>query len=705
MSTNLTHDLPVLTCPTRGMASLPRVFLLVVSWFVLLGPVGAIRDANRACADSARPVVVRQNTTDRLQALRQRMLAKGASAYIIPAQDSHQRTDFIAPADRRTEFISGFSGAAGAAVMLSNKALLWMKYRHWSRAEAEVDENWHYGESSPELWIISNHVLSSDNFTVMANAELVSAATWLEYQQRFDSYGIKLADDGRMLDTLWESMPGMLRRPPATNNELHVIDMKFSGRSWEEKVYDIQRELRGQADLLVVTDLDDISWLFNVRGGDVDYRPLFFAYAIVPATGYPRLYLRDRDSRLRGIASHLRCDSSGRCRPGERMCTEVYPYENVFADIRSLSSQATNISISPKSSYKIYNQVDQGKRIVDLPLIKHFRMMRNPTEVQGIRNSHLRDSAVIVELLATLENELQANKSWSEIDVSRQLDVIRRKYDYYQGPSFPAVVGYGPNGAKTNHVPTCATNLNISTDSLLLLDTGGHYLDGTTDIARTFHFGTPTKSQKSSYTWALERVVSQAMLSWPVDRSSDSLPLQDARATGTSGWELKTRHGITVSSSIIDGPSRMSHGDSKPATAGAIYEGMLYSEELGEYQEGEFGARLDSTVLTFQQNKSSPPQANAVYMGFEPIVFVPFELKLIAASRLSHDKVKWINEYHKQCLEKVGSILRARNLEIAHNWLRARTVTLTGVSCVLNARLFFVIFAVLLQLLLRMWLH
>ncbi len=305
------------------------------------------------------------------------------------------------------------------------------------------------------------------------------------------------------MDSVWPED----ERPARNEEDLQVHEVEFAGRTWQDKVAELRETLSDSGyDATVITALDETAWLFNLRGRDIPYSPVFRSYAVVSRD---RLILYVEPQRqTRRVKDHLNSDG---CRGGSRRrdCAEIRDYESVFDDLPSLSDDWDAVLVGKKwaytqgPSYAVYSTIPKEKLKFDLSPVMLRKSRKNEDEVAGMLRAHVRDSVALIDLAARLEEGMAAGEEWDELKVARELRQRRKAQEHYQTDSFKTISAYGANGAVIHYKPDNVTNARIGTDSLLLLDSGGQYLDGTTDVTRTFHFGQPTAFMREAYTRVL----------------------------------------------------------------------------------------------------------------------------------------------------------------------------------------------------------
>lgn len=632
-----------------------------------------------SCKPGATKPPTQVNTTQRLRDLRDEMNKNAIQAAYIPMDDAHQ-SEYVSDYDKRIQFISGFQGSAGKVVVLADKAALWTDGRYFLQAEAELDCNWilmKQGEADvPSIneWLIEHLAANS---TVGADPTTLSYDSWTSMETALSAARLTLAQSQGLVDEVWK-----VGRPPKPDKPLLVLGMQFSGESWADKVKRVRDAMTtAGVDAVVITALDENAWLFNLRGDDITYNPVFVSYSLVEKDKVS-LYLINAAGKLTSeVRSHLNVDDGGNC--VREPCVNVKDYDTFLADYRTLSQASSKIWTSPMSSYVVYsiaaspNEGDQpdSNRVHLIPsIVRDLKGIKNEVEIEGLRKCHIRDSAVVIEFVTMLEKQIQDGESWTELSASNELEKRRRAAENNKGLSFATISSSGPNGAIIHYKPSPTTDRAITTSDMYLLDSGGQYLDGTTDVTRTFHFGEPTDFEKEAYTRVLMGAIDLALAVWPVGTYGRDI---DAFARGplwSAGLNYRhgTGHGIGAFLNVHEGPGRINLGYRSTHYESPLYPHMFFSDEPGYYEDGKFGVRLETIVMTTEV-ETRHNFGDTTYIGFETFTVVPFEPNLINYDLLSPAQRKFINAYHKKCDETVGKLLLEKGNQEAYNWLKKRT--------------------------------
>ncbi|XP_055889399.1 xaa-Pro aminopeptidase 1-like isoform X2 [Biomphalaria glabrata] len=645
-------------------------------------PTSEMAQARAGCDQNE--LKTRVNTTDRLIAFRTALSSihadsKQLAAFIVFSGDAHN-SEYPTKHDKRREFISGFEGSAGTAVITRTQAALWTDGRYFLEAEEALDCNWvlmRQGEpGTPSIpgWL--NSVLNASDY-VGVDESLITHYTFTLIQGSLLSMSNKLElkainSSLNPVDTVWRD-----QQPAQPKEIINALDVKFAGISWQGKLANLRANITSLgAGAFVVTSLDEIAWLFNLRGSDVEYTPFFLGYAVVEPSSV-RLYILDKNTRLNATPTddqtetklhvHLNTGVDGACSSAD--CVQVLEYNlvDLEAYLRALA-ETTIVLVTYHANYAVYQAVKNNVTVRSSP-IEIDKAIKNPTERVGMKNAYRRDSAELVKFLAFLENEVKSGRDWTEVSAAQRLDNQRKTLQYNRGVSFPTIAGFGSNGAIIHYMPLPSTNKQITTDSFFLLDSGGQYLDGTTDVTRTMHYGNPSDYEKECYTRVLMSSINLAMIKWPQGQRGGVLDTVARNPLWQVGLDYRhgTGHGIGAYLSVHEGPGGINvNSNSDPALK--PYE--FYSDEPGYYEDGKFGIRLE-TVVTAVPYQTKYEFGRSGYLQFEAVTLVPFELDLVDFTLMNKEQMEWLNNYNSQIKREILPLLG--NDELAIKWLNDRT--------------------------------
>jgi len=605
------------------------------------------------------------------------MQAHEVDAYIITSQDAHA-SEYLAPADERRSFLTGFSGSAGTALVTNDQALLWTDGRYFVQAENQLQGSaWtlmkQFQPGVPELdeWTLINltgKVVGVDPALVSFEEVKQWKAAWGE------SVTIK-AIPQNLVDVVWTS------RPMDPCNALVVHPLKYAGKQVSDKSLELRTILKERgADAMVLSALDQIAWLFNLRGSDIQCNPVFFAYAVITQERVV-LFLRSLDDEQIGLTGYVKehLDAAG---------VECRPYAKFFDEARIILSGRTVFLEPATCSMAIMDLVPENKRILDLSPVERLKAMKNEAEMEGLRQASIRDSLAICEFFAQLEVRLNdpSKEPIDEVDAAELMYQARSKKDFFVSNSFPTISSVGPNAAIIHYHPEKGTCKTLTKDQVYLCDTGGQFLDGTTDITRTLHFGKPTADERRCFTRVLQGHIALARAVFPEETPGLMLEMLARQPLWQDGltYGHGTGHGMGAYMNVHEGPMGIGGGNVSGSTIlnsemrrrkclEGFRCGNFVSNEPGCYKEGEFGIRLESDMLVV---RATPPNTmgNRPYVCFEYLTLVPMCRDLVDVELLAPLELNWVNDYHA----RVRSVLQGKlDSALAEDWLQRMTEPLS----------------------------
>ncbi|KAL4232855.1 Xaa-Pro aminopeptidase 1 [Mactra antiquata] len=639
-----------------------------------------------SCKPGAEAPPTRVPTYDQVNLLRQYFATLGIEGYLIPNEDAHQ-SEYPSEYDKRRGFISGFKGSAGFAVVTTSKAALWTDGRYFLEAEDVLDCIWilmrqkESGVPTMLEWL-KNELSPGQYFG--ASPYLIGSSTWKYYKEELAKSGIALvAIENELVDLFWSSGLG---RPDQPNTPINALPLEFAGVSWQDKVKEVKSTMEDEGvNMMVVTGLDETAWLFNLRASDISYNPFFLSYAIV-TNDKIILYILNHQAKLIQdptdeattvkLHDHLNTNIDGTCTGKTGDCVEVKEYNpiNIRNDIRTLTTSSSKVWLSTTCNQAMYSAVNVSKIFQRNTPIAVAKSKKNAVEVEGMKRSHIRDAVALITFLTKLEKEVKEGKKWTELSAAQDLDQHRREQEHNRGLSFNTISGSGRNGAIIHYTVSNITSIDITTKDMYLVDSGGQYLDGTTDVTRTFHFGSPTDYEKECYTRVLMGHIDLFQAKWPKGSYGHILdtlarkPLWDVGLVYRHG----TGHGIGMYLSVHEGPGRISSSQSTSVYDNPLDENQFFSDEPGFYEDGKFGIRLENIirVVNATTDYSFP---GTQFLTFEHVTLVPYEPHLIVLDLLNDKQIQYLNDYNEMVREKVGPELKKQDKTAAYDWMIKRT--------------------------------
>jgi Xaa-Pro aminopeptidase len=585
----------------------------------------------------------------RLAALRTELARRGLTGWIVPHADAHQN-EYQPPSEKRLAWLTGFTGSAGVAIVLMERALLFVDGRYTLQAREQVDPSLfsieHLVDTPPDRWIEQN----------LTAADRIGYDPWLHTVDGAEKLAKACAAAGATLipiepdlvDAIW------CDRPPPPLGPITLHDLRFAGEAAEDKLKRIRAELaKLKADALVVSDAHAVAWTFNIRGADVAHTPLPLAFAIVAREGRPSIYVDGR--KLSNDVRH-RLEELADVRAPADFKEALSALGEAKATVRL--DQATAADALARLITGRGGKVTRGPDPIAL-----MKAVKNEVEIAGARAAHVRDGAAMVRFLAWFERATPSGKL-TEIDAVAALETFRRDTGALKEISFPTIAGAGPDGAIVHYRVTRDSNRVIAPGELFLVDSGAQYEDGTTDITRTLAVGEPTAEMRDRFTRVLKGHIAIARAVFPEGTTGAQLDAFARQFLWAAGLDFDhgTGHGVGSYLSVHEGPARLSKLGTTP-----LKRGMILSNEPGYYKSGAYGIRIENLVLVV----AAPPVAGGEKEldAFETLTLAPIERALIVPALLTADETQWLDRYHARVAETLSPLLDAET----GAWLAAAT--------------------------------
>lgn len=578
--------------------------------------------------------------------LRHKLRDLGVQAFFLPHNDPHNN-EYLASHDMRMPFLSGFHGSNGHILVTDDMAFLWTDGRYWLAAEKQLFPEWtmmKLTEGVPKYfeWVEKN---MAEGSIIGYDPMIITADSLRIRKEYFEKKGFVFKGlDYNPVNEIW------VDRPPLCPDPIFRHEDQYAGKTMKEKLDEVASNFKEK--YLLTNALDEIAWLLNLRGNDIDFNPVFFSYLVIEKTDSgitPHFFIKK--NKIVNVAEYL--ETNG---------VIVHDYEEIFAYAQSLADEVR--VDGSKCSAALYEKI--VKPINKSSIISELKAIKNPREIQGFRDSHMRDGLALCKYFAWLENELKIGNVWTEYTASDVLTNFRKQVSLNMGLSFGTISSVGANAAIIHYKPEKDTASNISNESIYLLDSGGHYLDGTIDTTRTVHFGTPTDWEKECYTRVLLGNFDLERMIWPNSWSISGaeLDIMARRRLWEVGLEYNhgTGHGVGYYLNVHEGPQGISRG-----RKAELKVGMNVTNEPGYYEAGNFGIRIENVM--FVQNHVS--MEGSYY--FENVTMVPYEINLIKNDLLVDSDKVFINKYHEKILNAFKPILEEQGDALTLAWLERKT--------------------------------
>ncbi|MCX7303409.1 MAG: aminopeptidase P family protein [Hyphomicrobiales bacterium] len=592
----------------------------------------------------------------RVALLRHWLAQKGLDGFIVPRSDEHQG-EYVAARSERLKWLTGFTGSAGVAIVLSSRAAIFVDGRYTLQVRTQADPAVFAFESlidnPPPNWIKAN----------LGKGARLAYDPWLHtigevkaLKAAADQAGAEIVPlDMNPIDQIWEDQPDA----PLAPVEIHPSE--FAGELARDKLARLAATIaKDGATHAVLTDPSSIAWAFNIRGADVPHTPLALGFAVLAAEGQHVLFLDKRKLPMKTEAYLTQL-------------VDLRPPSALEADVAALAKSGASIALDPVLAADRLRMlvVENGGKVVTTPDPARLpRATKNSAEIAGARAAHRRDGAAVARLLCWLDQ--QEPDTLDEIAVVTKLEDVRRSTgEETQMPlrdvSFSTIAGAGPNGAIMHYRVSRDTNRPLKNGELFLLDSGGQYQDGTTDITRTVPVGQPTDEMRTRYTLVLKGMIGISMLRFPPGTRGADIDAVARLALWKSGLDYAhgTGHGVGSYLSVHEGPQRIAKTGVEK-----LLEGMILSNEPGYYKPGSYGIRLENLIIVTPA--VDEPGGDIAMHGFETLTLAPFDKRLLRTSLLTRDELHWLDEYHRRVLSEIGPMVGGEVLA----WLESATAPL-----------------------------
>ena len=593
--------------------------------------------------DSSEPAA----SAGRVAALRADLKRRGLDGFVVPRAD-RQQNEYLPLSEERLAWLTGFTGSAGAAIVLTERAVLFVDGRYTVQVKTQTDGAVfaieHLVECPPDQWLEKN----------LTSGAKIGFDPWLHTSENAEKLKAACAKAGATLvalddnpiDALWD------KRPAPPHGSVILRDITLAGESAAEKLRLVRIELtRLRADALIVSDPQNVAWTFNIRGSDVAHTPLALAFATIPREGRPRLYIDP--VKLTNEVRHALEEIADIRNPGD-----------LVADLGQLKDKSVWLdSASAAAALTLEVSAKGGKPTRGADPITLMKATKNNAEIAGARAAHLRDGAALTRFLAWFDHEAPTGQL-TEIGAVEALETFRRDTGLLRDVSFPTISGSGPNGAIVHYRVTKDSNRVIGKNELFLIDSGAQYEDGTTDVTRTVAVGQPSEEMRDRFTRVLKGHIAIATAVFPEGTSGAQLDSLARKPLWQAGLDFDhgTGHGVGSYLSVHEGPQRISKLGTTP-----LKRGMILSNEPGYYKTNAYGIRIENLLLTIAA--VSPDGAEKVLNAFETLTLAPIDRRLIDTRLLTGKERLWVDGYHARVCDALRPLLDAAT----QGWLDAAT--------------------------------
>lgn len=571
------------------------------------------------------------NYQEKLAAIRTQMLALGIDAYIIPVSDPHM-SEYVPERYKCIEFASGFSGSAGTLVITQQFAGLWADFRYFEQATAQLKDSGYQLvklkiQHTPEYIEWLGQVLIKGS-VVGFDYKLLSMNLGETLNNALSAKKIQLKN----IDFLQDIWP---ERPDLPKDKILMLDEADCGQRFESKLADLRAEMsKDNVDLHLISSLDDLAWLFNIRGNDVNYNPVVLCYALI-SKDEVKLFI---DQAKLSTADLLVLKARN---------ITLKDYNEIEAHLKQLPVDASILLDDKRTCYHFLSLLPQTTSVIrQTNPIVFLKSIKNDVEIENMRQAMVSDGVALTRFFKWLEENIGESQI-TEISASEKVKQFREMAKNFAGPSFASIAGYGPHAALPHYTPSLESDIELKSEGIFLLDSGGHYFFGTTDVTRTVPVGVTTEEEKKDYTLVLSALIFGSAVKFPKGTKGyqlDGICRQQMWQNGIN-YGHGTGHGVGYYLNVHEGPQNIGPAN----VAISVDEGMITSIEPGIYRPGKHGVRIENLVLTTKAETSEFGE----FLKFETLTLAPIDTSMVIANLLSPEQIAWLNAYHRTVLKQL----------------------------------------------------
>jgi len=613
-----------------------------------------------------------EDSKQRLAGLRSLMKVRGVHAYVVPSEDAHS-SEYVAEADQRRSFLTGFSGSAGVALVTEDAALLWTDSRYFLQAASQLSVEWTLMKQH-EPGVLELHDWVAKHMSapqiIGCDPSLIQVSKVKQWRGVWDPLGIHLQPiEENLIDQIW------MGKPPRPAAKVVQLPLSVSGESVSSKFTRVREALTEQdASTLVLNALDQIAWLLNLRGSVIECNPVFFAYMVLtPDEAHVYLQPQGESEELR---EYLAAEN-----------VKLKAYSTFVKDLPIVVPKEGKVMMEQATcSFAMQSSLpDERIMLVEVSPVEAFKSRKNASEIAGLRSASIKDSTAIIRYFTWLREQITSGASHTEFDAASHLSKLRRQEEGCVGDSFPTISSSGANAAIVHYHASKEQCDKIDPGKMYLCDTGGQYTDGTTDITRTMHFGVASEEEKRCFTRVLQGHISLARATFPVGTTGLQLEMLARAPLWQDGLDFGhgTGHGIGAYLNVHEGPMGIGGGSVSGSTIRRnprmiqryLYgfdEGMFVSNEPGFYKAGEFGMRIGSDMVSAYAD-TRYGFGTRKWLKFEYLSMVPISKALITVDILQEDELQWLNSYHESVWDAISPRLSSAEDATVKAWLREAT--------------------------------
>ncbi|MBN1063409.1 aminopeptidase P family protein [Clostridium botulinum] len=587
-------------------------------------------------------------TFEKIEKLREIMKKENIDYYVVPSGDFHQ-SEYVAEHFKSRAYITGFTGSAGTALIGREKGILWTDGRYFIQAEQQLKDSGIElykmripGWPTLHEWLMEN---MKSGETVSFDGRLFSANEYKEFKKIKDKKDINIVMNKDLIEEIWNDKPEL----PKEKAFLH--DIKYCGKSAKEKIEEVRVEMKKMgAQSYIISSLDDIAWLYNIRGNDVKDTPVVLAYAIVNEEK-ATLYI---DKNKLSNEDQIKLNNEG---------IKIDEYNNIFEDVKDIKN---SVILDPnKVSGYIYTLINENVKVIEeLNITTKLKAIKNSIEIENLKRCQIKDGVAMVRFLKWLKENV-GKENITEVTVADKLLEFRSKGDLFVEESFGTIAGYKDHAAMMHYSATDESAYELKQEGILLVDSGGQYLDGTTDITRSFILGKLTDEEKKDFTLVLKSHINLMKAKFLKGTTGSNLDVLARTILWDEGMDYKcgTGHGVGFFLSVHEGPQSI-----RPVPNTVVLEpGMILTNEPGVYKEGKHGIRTENVMLV--TNDIETDEGGEFYK-FEVMSYCPMDIEGIDESLLTEAERKWLNTYHAETYAKLSPYLNDEEKNFLKNSTR-----------------------------------
>lgn len=590
---------------------------------------------------------------ERVEQLRNILKEKEIFAYIIPSSDYHQ-SEYVGDYFKSREFMSGFTGSAGTLIVTQEEAGLWTDGRYFIQAEEQLKGStinlFRIGEDKvPTIEEYLIEKMPKDS-VLGFDGKVISATQGKDYLEKLKFKNIKIEYCDDLIDILWKE------RNNLPNENAFLLDIRYCGESFSSKLNRLRNEIKKKkATIHIITTLDDIAWLFNIRGNDIKYNPVVLSYAIITLN---EVYLFiDKNKLEDNILNELKKEN-----------VKIQSYDYIYDFVKEIKESEVVLLDPQKVNYSIYNNIPKNIQKIEMyNPTRDFKCIKNKIELENIRHSHIKDGTAVTKFMYWLKNNV-GKIDISEISATKKLEEFRHEQDLFIEPSFDTIAGYREHAAMMHYSATPQTDYKLEPRDLFLVDSGGQYYDGTTDITRTFALGEISEELKTHFTLVVRGMIRLSRAKFLHGCRGYNLDILARGPIWDENLDYKcgTGHGIGFVLNVHESPNGFRWKVVPERDDSCILEeGMVTTNEPGIYIEGSHGIRIENELITRKLEKNEYGQ----YMDFEVVTLAPIDLDAINPDMMLENEKEYLNNYHKLVYDKISPFLNEEEKE----WLKQYT--------------------------------